>query len=86
VIGFERVVSELLGDMAGGRHQLVEHGWVGNRLIGGDLDWGRPVFKGAGRNRRVAARSRFSATNTSMTCPNWSMARYRYTHRPAPLA
>jgi hypothetical protein len=49
VIGFDRVVSELLGDMAGGRHQLVEHGWVGNRLIGGDLDRGRPVFKGAGR-------------------------------------
>ncbi len=35
------------------------------------------------KNRRVAALSRRVDANTSMTCPNWSTARYRYTHRPA---
>jgi hypothetical protein len=29
------------------------------------------------KNRRVAAMSRFWETSTSMTCPNWSIARYR---------
>ena len=27
--------------------------------------------------------SRFSETPTLMTCPTWSIARYRQTHRPA---
>jgi hypothetical protein len=38
------------------------------------------------KNRRVAARSRFPQTRTSMTWPNWSIARYRYTRRPVTLA
>jgi hypothetical protein len=86
VIGFDRIISVLLGDMAGGRHQLVEYPRVGGRVISGDLDRGRPVFQGVGEESPGATRSRFSATNTSMTCPNWSMARHRYTHRPAILA
>ena len=77
VIGFDRVVSVLLGDMTGGRHQLIEHPRVGGGTISGDLDRGRRVIQGAVKNRRVAARSRFSETSTSMTCPNWSIARYR---------
>jgi hypothetical protein len=44
-----------------------------------------PVFKGAGEELAVATMSRFLETNTSMTCLNWSIARYRYTHRPAIL-
>jgi hypothetical protein len=48
VIGFDRVVSVLLGDMTGGRHQLIEHPRVGGRAISGDLDRGRPVIKGTG--------------------------------------
>jgi hypothetical protein len=47
VIGFDRVVSVLLGDMAGG-HQLVEHPWAGGRVISGDLGRGLPVFQGTG--------------------------------------
>jgi hypothetical protein len=48
VIGFNRVVSVLLGDMTGGGHQLIEHPRVGGRAISGDLDRGRPVIKGTG--------------------------------------
>ena len=48
MIGFDRVVSVLLGAMRGGRRQLVEHLRVGGSAIGGDLDRGRPVIQGAG--------------------------------------
>ena len=47
VIGFDRVIFVLLGDMAGGRYQLVEYPRVGGRVISGDLNRGRPVFQGA---------------------------------------
>ncbi len=83
VISFDRIISVLLGDMTGSGHQLVEHPRVGSRVISGDLNRRRPVFL---KKRRVAAKSRFSETNTSMTCPNWSLARYKYTHRPAIFA
>jgi hypothetical protein len=38
-----------------------------------------------GAERTTDARPRYprSASRTSMTCPNWSTARYRYRHRPA---
>ena len=48
VIGFDRVVSVLLGDVTGGRRELIEHPRIGGRAISGDLDRGRPVIKGAG--------------------------------------
>ena len=49
MIGFDRVVSVLLGDMAGGGHQLVEHPRVGGRVISGDLTRRRPVLQGTGK-------------------------------------
>jgi hypothetical protein len=48
VIGFDQVVSVLLGDMTGGGHQLIEHPRVGGRAISADLDRGQPVIKGTG--------------------------------------
>jgi hypothetical protein len=48
VIGFDPVVRVLLGDVAGGGHQLIEHPWVGGGAIGGDLGRGRAVLEGAG--------------------------------------
>jgi hypothetical protein len=51
VIGFDRVVSVLLGDMTGGRHQLIEHPRVSGRAVGGDLGRGRPVLSASGRSR-----------------------------------
>jgi hypothetical protein len=76
--------------MTGARHQLIEHPRVGSRAVSGDLDRERPMLKGTGEEAPGGRQiPRFSETNTSMTCPNWSnwsnwsMARYRYTHRPA---
>ena len=37
------------------------------------------------KNRCAAFVSRLSGTNTSMTCPYWSTARYTYRHTPATL-
>ncbi len=62
VICFDGVVRVLLGDVTGGRQQLVEHARVGGRPVGGGLYLGAWV-----KNRRVTARSRFSDTRTSMT-------------------
>src|ERR671917_2332289 len=49
VIGFDRIVRILLGHMAGGGCQLIEHAGVGGRAIGGDFSRGRPVLEGAGK-------------------------------------
>ena len=77
MIGFDPIVRILLSDMTGSGHQLIEHPRVGEGTVGGDLDRLRLALEGADENRRVAARSRLSETSTSMTCPNWSIARYR---------
>jgi hypothetical protein len=42
VIGFDRVVSVLLGDMTGSGYQLIEHPRVGGRVIGAGLDRDNP--------------------------------------------
>jgi hypothetical protein len=77
VISFDPVVGILLGDVTRGGQQFIEH----SRIPGA-----RSVFTSVGRglwlsawvkNRRVAARARFSVMRTSMTWPNWSIARYR---------
>ncbi len=41
-----------------------------------------PTVSAGVRNVRAAARSRLTDSHTSMTCPYWSTARYRYIHRP----
>jgi transposase InsO family protein len=51
-------------------------GWAGARSVVTSVGDG-PCSSAWVKNRRVAARSRFSATSTSMTWPNWSIARYR---------
>ncbi len=43
------------------------------------------VVKALVKKVRAAARSRLVDSQTSMTCPNWSIARYRYVHRPLTL-
>jgi hypothetical protein len=48
VIGFDGVVHIVLGDMAGGGHQLIDHPQVGGRAVGGDLGRGRSVLECAG--------------------------------------
>jgi hypothetical protein len=78
VIGFDRVISVALSDMAGGRHQLVEHPRIGSRVISGDLNRRCPMVQGASEEKPGDRQVPLRETNTSMTCPNSSMARYRY--------
>jgi hypothetical protein len=62
--------------MPGHRQRLVQHRRVGRRSVGDDLDRDRRVVPMAcWKNRRAAVASRREDTNTSMTWPNWSIAR-----------
>ena len=72
MIGFNGIVRVLLHDMARGGQQLIEHSRVGRCPICRHLAGSWAVLEGTGgvENRRVAARSRFWDTSTSMTCPN----------------
>jgi hypothetical protein len=48
VIGFNGVIRILLGEVARGGYQLVDHSRVGRCSVGGDLDRARAVLEGAG--------------------------------------
>lgn len=61
-----------------GRYQLIEHPQVGGHTIGWDLIGGRSMFQDVAKNRAVAAVARLVETQQSMTCPDWSIARYRF--------
>ena len=77
VIGFDRVLRISLGDVTGSGYQLIEHPRVGGaRSVVTSVGDG-PCSSARVKNRRVATMSRFSETNTSMTCPNWSIALYK---------
>jgi len=66
-----RQAGVLLGVVPGARSHLIEDTRVGGCAVGGDLDGvSVVVFNARVTNRRAAARSRFSETSTSMTCPN----------------
>jgi hypothetical protein len=78
VVGLQRVVGMDLGVMEGLREQLVEHSRVDAVPVGGDLDGEirvRPTARS--KKRRAAPVSRRGERYTSMTWPNWSMARNR---------
>jgi hypothetical protein len=47
MIGFDAIVGVLLGHVQGGRDEFVEHPQVRAGLVGGHLDWRRPVPQGA---------------------------------------
>src|SRR5262245_55939784 len=77
VVAPDARVGGVVGTMPGGRHQLLEHAWVHRRVVGDDLD--RDDLGGADRPpEELAGRLGVSAraTNTSMTWPNWSTARW----------
>jgi hypothetical protein len=84
VVGFDAVVRVPVRAVPGRRGQLVEHPGVDGGLVGDDLD-GRDLGRAErpSKNRRATLASRRADTKTSMTCPNWSTARYTYRHRPA---
>jgi hypothetical protein len=76
VVGLEVVVGVLPGAMPGHRQQFVQHRRVGRRLVGDDLDRDRRC-RGDGLLEEPSGcgGSRREDTNTSMTWPNWSIAR-----------
>ncbi len=84
MVGFDRVVRVTLDGMQRRGDQLVQDPRVGRGAVGGDL----------GRDRAQAQRpdeeppgcdqvtTRGEQNADDLSC--WSMARYRYVHRPGP--
>ena len=76
MVALDPVVSVPVGAVPGRRQEVFQHGRVHRRLIGDDLSrrdlrrTDRPLEEAMGR-----LVSRREETKTSMTCPNWSMAR-----------
>jgi hypothetical protein len=85
VISLDRVVRVSLHGMQRRGNQLVQDPRVGRGPGGGDLAGTVPLRSARVKNRRAAARSRRWDSSTSMTWPCWSIARYKYVHRPATL-
>jgi hypothetical protein len=77
MIFFDMVIAVLGGEMAGSGHQLVEHPGIGRCFVGRHRVGVGAVIESRVKHRRVAAKSRFSDTSTSMTWPYWSIARYK---------
>ena len=77
VVGFEQVVRVGLRSVPGGREHLIEHPGVDPVPVGGDLDGRDPGPADRSKKWRAEEVSRRGDRNTSMTWPNWSMARNR---------
>ena len=76
VIGLNSVVGVPLGAVPGRLEQVVQHRQVGRGSVGDDLDRSDLVVLMARlKKRRTAAAFRRVDMNTSMTWPNWSIAR-----------
>ncbi len=83
MISFDRVVCVLLHDVARLGHERVEHPRVRRGRVGGHL--GRPSrrVKGPGEEPSGCRKIPLRRGQDIVTCPYWSIARYRYTHCPA---
>src|SRR5918994_1853388 len=75
VIGLNSVVGVPLGAVPGRLEQVVQHRQVGQGAVGDDLEVTLVVVMARLKKRRAAAASRCVDKNTSMTWPNWSIAR-----------
>jgi hypothetical protein len=76
MVSLDVIVGVLIGAMPRRREQLAERGRVGRRLVvttstGVIL----VVVMARSKKWRAALASRLEETNTSMTWPNWSIAR-----------
>jgi hypothetical protein len=67
MIGFDGVIPVLFHDVARDGDQLFDHSRVGRCPVGTHLGRVYAVFEGLGEKPRVAVRSRFGETSTSMT-------------------
>jgi hypothetical protein len=77
VVGFDPVVGVGLGVVPGARSDLIEDGRVDRCLVGDDFGWGRSVLECADDESAGGRLVPIRETNTSMTWPYWSIARYR---------
>jgi hypothetical protein len=76
VVALNAVVGMAVGAVPCRWQQALQHGRVHRCLIGGDLDGVTLVaLMARSKNRRAAVASRRTEMNTSMTWPNWSIAR-----------
>jgi hypothetical protein len=53
MIGLDRIIGVPLHDMARRGQQLIDHSWIGRRLIGADLTWAWAVLQQGYRQSRV---------------------------------
>lgn len=83
MIGCDRVIGVLLGDVADGKCQVVEHARLGLCPVRGHFSGLRPVPQGPGEEPASGRQVALLDTSMSMTWLYWSMARYSQTHRPA---
>jgi hypothetical protein len=77
VITFDPVLGVAVGAMPGRWQQLLQHDWGGgcrSVMTSTGVIFVAPSARST--NRRAAAASRREETNTSMTWPNWSIARW----------
>jgi hypothetical protein len=76
MVALDPIVGVPVRAVPGRRQQVLQHGRVHRRLIGDDLS-GRDLRRTDRPFEEAMGRlvSRHEATSTSMTCPNWSMAR-----------
>ena len=78
VVGLDPVVGVLLGVVPGSGPQLVQHtGYVGARSVLTSDGTTPVVVLARWNNTRAKSLLRRVDAYTSMTCPNWSTARYK---------
>jgi hypothetical protein len=77
MIGLDRIIGMALHDVARCGQQVINRSRIGGRLIGAHLTGVWAVFPCPGGEPASGRQIRFSQASTSMTCPNWSIARYR---------
>jgi hypothetical protein len=84
VIAFDGVTRVLLGDVAPGGYQLLDHSRVDRCPVDGYLSGLWAVLEGADE-KPAGGRHIPGETGTSMTWPYWSITRYRYIPLPRNL-
>lgn len=83
--GPDCVIDVLLCVVEGDRDELVKDPRIGRCPSVVTSTGSTPSASARVKNIRAAARSRLADSQTSMTCPYWWTARYRYVQRPLTL-
>ncbi len=83
MIGFDGIIRVLLGDVAGGGQQLIEHARIRGSPVGAYLGRAWAVLKRASEKPASSREVPLLCDEDVDDLANWSIARYRYIHRPA---